>query len=274
MSRSRTIGAIAGSILLSIALLVASCSQTEVGTPTALPQPSQMGEVTVFAASSLTGAFGQVKSELEERGDGKITYNFAGSQSLVTQLSQGARADVFAPADIRNMDAALAAGVVEPGTQRMLTTNRLVVAVELGGKIDSLEDLSQPGVKLVLAAESVPAGNYALQVLDKLSADPRYGTTFKNKVLANVVSREENVRQVVAKVELGEADAGFVYATDVRSSQVGTVEIPQAYNVVASYMIAPLKDSPNPQSARQFIDFILSAQGQDILEELGFGGSE
>jgi molybdate transport system substrate-binding protein len=265
---------IAAALLVSIAVVGSGCDQSAGVTPTAATQ-TEMGEVTVFAASSLTDAFEQVKSKLEEGGEGKVTYNFGGSQALVTQLSQGAKADVFASADIKNMDAALAAGVVEAGTQRMLTGNRLVVAVETGGsKVRRLEDLAQPGIKLVLAAESVPAGNYSLQVLDKLAADPTFGTDFKNKVLANVVSKEDNVRQVVAKVELGEADAGIVYVTDARSGNVGTVEIPSQYNVFASYMIAPVKGGPNPEGGRQFVEYMLSDQGQGVLKEFGFGGTE
>ena len=272
MGRPRRVGMVAMPALLGLALLVTSCSPTEGGTPTA---PAGMGEVTVFAASSLTDAFSKIGSEVEASGAGKITYNFGGSQALVTQLSQGARADVFASADARNMEAAVSAGVVETGTQRVLLTNRLVVAVEPGGSaVATLEDLAKPGIKLVLAADSVPAGNYSLQALDKLSENPRYGGDFKARVLANVVSREDNVRQVVAKVELGEADAGIVYITDARGGKVGTVAIPDEYNVIARYMIAPVKDGSNPEGGRRFVEHVLSDEGQQVLKDFGFGGTE
>jgi molybdate transport system substrate-binding protein len=272
IGRPRRAGIAAMSGLLGLALLAAACSPTEGGTPTA---PAGMGEVTVFAASSLTDAFGKIGSEVEASGAGKVTYNFGGSQALVTQLSQGARADVFASADARNMEAAVSAGVVEAGTQRVLLTNRLVVAVEPGGStVATLADLAKPGIKLVLTAESVPAGNYSLQALDKLSENPQYGADFKARVLANVVSREDNVRQVVAKVELGEADAGIVYVTDARGGKVGTVAIPDECNVIARYMIAPVKGGSNPEGGRRFVEYMLSDQGQQVLEDFGFGGSE
>jgi molybdate transport system substrate-binding protein len=272
IGRPRRVGMAIMSALLGLALLATSCSPTEGGTPSA---PAGMGEVTVFAASSLTDAFGKIGSEIEESGEGKVTHNFGGSQALVTQLSQGARADVLASADARNMEAAVSAGVVETGTQRVLLTNRLVVAVEPGGRaVATLEDLAKPGIKLVLAAESVPAGNYSLQALDKLSENPQYGADFKARVLANVVSREDNVRQVVAKVELGEADAGIVYVTDARGGKVGTVAIPYEYNVIARHMIAPVKGGPNPEGGRRFMEYMLSDEGQQVLEDFGFGGAE
>jgi molybdate transport system substrate-binding protein len=124
---------------------------------------------------------------------------------------------------------------------------------------------------VVLAAPAVPAGNYALQVLDKLAADPAYGPTFKDSVTANVVSREDNVRQVLAKVQLGEADAGIVYVTDARGAKVGTIDIPDQYNVVAQYFIAVLRDAPNEPGARTFVGYLLSDAGQKTLQDFGFG---
>ncbi len=258
----------ASAALMSTTLVSAACSQTE-STPTVT---TQMGEVTVFAASSLTDAFGKMGTDIEGRGDGKITFNFAGSQALATQLSQGARADVFASADSKNMDIAVTAGVVETGTQEQLLTNKLVVAVEsTGSQVATLKDLAKPGAKVVLAADSVPVGNYSLQALDKLASAPDYGADFKDKVLANVVSREDNVRQVVAKVELGEADAGIVYVTDATGANVGMVRIPDEYNVIAHYYIAPVKGAPNPEGGQKFIEYALSDDGQKVLGEFGFG---
>lgn len=246
-------------------LLVAGCG----GTVSAPATPSQ-GEVVVFAASSLQDAFGEMAKGVHT----KVTYSFGGSQALVTQLSQGAKADVFASADVKNMQAAIAAGMVVSGTERAFVTNKLVVVTAPGStNLATLADLGQPGLKLVLAGQSVPAGNYSLQVLDKLSADPAYGPGFKERVLANVVSRENNVRQVLAKVQLGEADAGIVYATDAHAAQsgVGSIEIPGEYNVVATYYIAPLKDAAHPQTADLFIEYTLSTEGQGVLRGYGFG---
>ncbi|HYP40058.1 MAG TPA: molybdate ABC transporter substrate-binding protein [Chloroflexia bacterium] len=232
----------------------------------------QAKEVVIFAASSLKEAFEALAGGLKENGVEKVDYNFAGSQALVAQLSQGAKGDVFASADVKNMESAIAAGSVVSGTQRVLATNKLVAAVPASNaRVSDLKDLAEPGLKLVLADKSVPAGNYSLQALDKLSADPAYGSNFKERVLANVVSYESNVRQVLSKVELGEADAGIVYATDARAAKVSTIEIEDKYNVVARYYIAPLKDAAHAEAARAFIEHALSEEGQRTLESYGFG---
>ena len=226
----------------------------------------------VFAAASLQDAFKEIDAQAQE----SVTFNFAGSQVLVTQLREGAQADVLATADGESMDAAISAGLVEAGSEQVLATNRLAVAIAPGSSsIKSLHDLARPGIKLVLAEESVPAGRYALQVLDKLAADPAFGPDFNEKVLANVVSKESNVRQTLAKVTLGEADAGIVYTTDMRAaSDVGTIEIPERYNVLAHYYVAPVKGAADPQMALLFIGYLLSAEGQVTLTRHGFGPAE
>jgi molybdate transport system substrate-binding protein len=157
---------------------------------------------------------------------------------------------------------------------RPLLTNRLVVVAPNGGSVSTLHDLARPGLKVVLAAPSVPVGNYSVQALEKLSAAPEYGSDFGARVLANVVSREENVRQVLAKVALGEADAGIVYATDARGTDVTTIPIPDEYNVVARYYVAATLNARNPQGAWRFVEYVLSAEGQAVLAEYGFGPGE
>ncbi|HKP54010.1 MAG TPA: molybdate ABC transporter substrate-binding protein [Chloroflexia bacterium] len=252
-------------LLISCLFVLVGCSGTG-GTSTSQPQ----GEVVVFAASSLQDAFGEIAKSV---GD-KVTYSFGGSQALATQLSQGAKADVFASADLKNMQAAISAGVISSRTGQTLATNRLVVVTAPGStKVSTLADLAKPGLKLVLADKSVPAGNYSLQALDKLAADPAYGKEFKDKALANVVSYENNVRQVLAKVQLGEADAGIVYTTDAKAAkgQVGTIDLPDPYNVLATYYIARMKDAPHPQAAERFVQFVLSDAGQKVLQNYGFG---
>ncbi|HUP27390.1 MAG TPA: molybdate ABC transporter substrate-binding protein, partial [Chloroflexia bacterium] len=223
------------------------------------------GKVVVFAASSLKDAFEDIAPGLATKGIAEPEYNFGGSQALVAQLSQGAKADVFASADSKSMEAAIEAGTVVSGTQQVLATNRLVVVVPGGQRLGlmSLKDLARPGLKLVLAEKSVPAGNYSLQILDKLSAAPGYGQAFKEQVLANVVSYENNVRQVLAKVQIGEADAGIVYMTDAQSAgvanpniKVDTIDIPARYNVIARYYIAPVKDAQNADAASRYIAYV------------------
>ena len=240
----------------------------------AMAQPSK--SLTVFAAASLTGAFGEIGKQFEAATPGvKVAFNFAGSQQLRAQLEQGARADVFASANTKEMIAAIAETLVVSGTQRTFVTNRLAVILPKSnpGKITSLADLARPGLKLDLADPSVPVGQYALDVLAKMSQDATFGVTFKDKVVANVVSREDNVKAVVAKVQLGEADAGVVYTTDITPSaakDLTTLEIPDKFNVIATYPIAPLKDAPEPKLASQFVEWVLSSKGQQVLTQYGF----
>jgi molybdate transport system substrate-binding protein len=259
-------------LALSLALLLAACDLTEATpTPQPIPQPTptSTGEVVIFAASSLQDAFSEIAKGVQGQDYvSKVTFNFAGSQALATQLSQGAKADIFVSAD----EATMKAGVGN-GPYRAFASNKMVVITAPGSesKVSKLQDLAKPGLKLVLAAPAVPAGNYALQVLDKLAADPTFGPTFKDSVTANVVSREDNVRQVLAKVQLGEADAGIVYVTDARGAKVGTIDIPDQYNVAAQYFIAVLRDAPNEPGARTFVGYLLSDAGQKTLQDFGFG---
>ncbi len=228
----------------------------------------------VFAAASLTGAFQEIGQGFESANPGvKVSFNFAGSQILSTQLEQGAQADVFASADQKNMDLLLADHLVLAGMVQQFATNSLIVILPKGnpGKVASLADLARPGLKLVLADASVPAGNYARQVLDRLSEDTAYGSDFSLKVLANVVSNETDVKQVVTKVELREADAGIVYASDaVATPELLTLAIPKKFNVVASYPMAALSNAPSPILAKEFVGYVTSAAGQAILAKWGF----
>jgi molybdate transport system substrate-binding protein len=203
-----------------------------------------------------------------------ITFNFAGSPTLRTQLEQGARAGVLATADEKNMDAALQGGVVvNAGTTFARNTLAVIVPKSDPGNIVSPFDLAKSGLKLVLAQQGVPAGDYARQIFQNMEADPRGGAGFADKVLANLVSEEANVKAVVTKVQLGEADAGIAYVTDVTPDVAGDVmliEIPDSLNVIAAYPIAVTSNAGEPEIARAFIKFILSARGQQILEGHGF----
>jgi molybdate transport system substrate-binding protein len=234
------------------------------------------GDLTVFAAASLTDAFGEIGKNFQAAHPGtNIVYNFAGSQQLVQQLGQGAPADVFASANGAQMQVAVNAGRVVSGTQRNFAHNRLVVIYPLDNPaaITTLEDLAKPGIKLVLAAAEVPVGSYSLQFLGKASATVDFGRAYSETVLANVVSYEENVRSVLSKVALGEADAGIVYTSDVvgdGAAQVGKIQIPDELNTVANYPVAVISDSANPELARAFMDYLLAADGQEVLAAYGF----
>ena len=240
-------------------------------------QPAQPPKsLTVFAAASLTESFGEIGQQFEAANPGvQITFNFAGSQQLRAQLEQGARADVLASANTKEMNAAISAALVVSGTQRDLVSNRLAVILPKSnpGKIISLADLARPGLKLDVADPSVPVGQYTLDMLGKMSQAATFGATFKDKVAANVVSREDNVKSVVAKVRLGEADAGVVYTTDITpdaARELTTLDVPDEFNVIATYPVAPLKNTAEPKLASQFVDWVLSSKGQQVLARYGF----
>jgi molybdate transport system substrate-binding protein len=232
--------------------------------------------LTVFAAASLTHAFTQLGDSLRRRTPGLvITYNFAGSQELVLQIRQGAAADLFASADRRWMAAVEDSGLVE-GASKIFAHNRLLVITPASSSVARLADLARPGTKLVLATDAVPVGRYARQVLRNLSTTPGLGADFERRALANVVSNEEDVKAVVAKVQLGEADAGIVYVSDVTPAvapHVRRVEVPDAANVVADYPVAVLRRAGDPADARAFVALLLSPAGQAVLRANGLLGA-
>jgi molybdate transport system substrate-binding protein len=258
-------GALAG-----LLLLLAGCGATA---PASLAGAVH-GSVTVFAAASLTDAFSEMKAGFEAANPGaKVTLNFAGSPTLRTQLAQGAKADVFASADTANMAGAQADGTID-GQPRVFAHNKLTVVLPAAGSpVTSLRDLAKPGLKLVIELPAVPAGNYARQALEKMSKDPAFGPEFATRVLANVVSQEPDVKSVLSRIQLGEADAGLLYVSDVETpavkDQVRTLAIPDQFNVVADYPLAQVKDAPNPAGARAFMNYVLSPAGQATLAKWG-----
>jgi molybdate transport system substrate-binding protein len=231
--------------------------------------------VTIYAAASLTEVFRDLGKVLEQRHPGlTVRFNFAGSQQLATQLEQGAPGDVFVSADQRWMEYAKEKGLVE-GESPVFAGNRLVVIVPGSNPahIERLEDLSRRGTKVVMAAQVVPAGKYSRETLAKLARASGFPAEYDRRVLANVVSQEETVKNVVAKVQLGEADAGLVYRSDVTppvSRQVRVFDIPDQFNLIATYPIAVLKSARNPSAGRQFIALLLSEDGQQVLRRHGF----
>ena len=232
------------------------------------------GRLTIFAAASLSDAFNEIATAFEAQNRGAdVVFNFGGSPTLRTQLEQGARADVFASADQRQMELARGSGLVSDA--RVFARNSLVVILPASntGRVQTLADLRRPGVKFVVANPEVPAGAYTRQVLQALERDAGYGAGFSDAVLKNVVSLESNVKQVVAKVELGEADAGIVYSSDASgdvSSRLRIIAVPPQFNVTAEYPIAVTRDSASDQLAQAFVEFVLSPEGQSLLEKHGF----
>lgn len=242
--------------------------------PNAAAAAAVSGEIVVFAASSLTDAFQDMASAFQRANpNARLTFNFGASSQLATQLVEGARADVFASADQTQMDNARKADAIG-GQDTVFARNRLVLITPKDNPqgISDVKDLAKPGVKFVTAQPSVPIGQYTAQMLDKASADPAYGADFKARVQANIASREDNVRQVVSKVQLGEADAAVVYSTDATPQvrdQLQLIQIADPLQTLASYPIAVAKGS-NATGGEAFAAYVLSAEGQATLTKWGF----
>ncbi len=223
---------------------------------------SLSGTLSVFAAASLTDAF-NAEGKAFDQAHSSVTlrFNFAGTPTLVTQIEQGAPADVFAAADTTNMDRLKGDGFTT-GSASTFAHNELEIAVAPGNpkNIQSLADLARPGVIYITEGATVPAGKYSLQAL------------LRAGVKVTPKSEETDVKSVISKIELGEADAGIVYTTDVKAAgaKVAGVQIPDQYNVVAAYPITLVKGTHESDAANAFIAFVLSSDGQSILASFGF----
>jgi len=254
---------LAVSVAALTALLLAACGDDDQSSDTAAPDGGASGEVVVFAASSLTAAFTELGDAFTAANpDATVTFNFAASSELVTQIGEGAPADVFASADESNMTKLTDAGNngSEPQT---FATNLLeiIVGPDNPEGITGVEDLVNDDLIVVTCDVEVPCGKYTAKVFENA------GVTVTPK------SYEENVKAVVTKVTLGEADAGIVYRTDViaAGADAAGVEIPADINVTAVYPIAATKEASNDDGAAAFIAFVLSPAGQEILAGYGFG---
>lgn len=256
-------GALAGSLLLAGCASAADAPAAASSAATGTPSSGISGTITVFAAASLTSTFTELGTRFEQEHPGTtVTFSFAGSSDLVTQLSEGAPADVFASADEANMQKARTAGVTD-GDPVDFATNVLAIAVPPGNpaRIASFADLAEPGVKTVVCAPQVPCGAATARV------ESSSGVTL------SPVSQESSVTDVLGKVESGEADAGVVYATDVKGAgdRVESVPFPEAQGTVNTYPIVPVVDGPNPAGARAFVDYLTGSGGRAVLKDAGFG---
>ena len=253
-------------LVSATALLLAACGDSDDdGTGGGSPNPEE-AELTVSGAASLTEAFTDIGAAFEEDNPGvTVTFNFGPSDGLSTQINEGAPVDVFASASPKWMDAVQDEG---PGVEGRtdFAKNRLAIIVPTGNPagIEGIEDLGEDDVKLVLAAEGVPVGDYAREALDNAGV--------ADAALANVVSNEEDVKAVVTKVVSGDADAAIVYVTDVTAAvvdQVQMIEVPDDVNVIATYPIAVVTGSQEADLAQRFVDYILG-EGQQTLADYGF----
>jgi molybdate transport system substrate-binding protein len=233
---------------------------TTVEPASAQKRPS--GEITVFAAASLTESFDAMAKQFQKKHpDVDVRFNYDASSNLATQINQDAPADVFASADADNLQKTIDAGsVTRPPV--VFAKNRLEIAVEKGNpkKIKSLADLKKPGLVLVLCADQVPCGKYAAESLAMAG------------VTVSPASKEENAKATLSKVSIGEADASIVYVTDVRAAKGTTsgVKIPDKVNVIATYPIGVVKASQNATAAKAWVNFVRSKEGQAILKKFGF----
>jgi molybdate transport system substrate-binding protein len=230
--------------------------------------PTQQDKLVIFAAASLRDAFKAMGEQFKRiHPEVELTFNFAGTQELRAQMEHGASADVFASADLRQMDMLVQKGHVQPPVT--FTHNKLVVVVAKGSAphIQNLADL--PSVsRIVVGAPEVPIGQYTLQLLEQTTS---IMPDFKTRIEAKVVSKEFNARQILAKVRFGAAQAGFVYQTDALSApELAVVGIPDDINPTVKYLMAVSSRARNPQLARQWMDFVLSDVGQSILRGAGF----
>jgi molybdate transport system substrate-binding protein len=268
-----SIAALAILLLAACAPAAATPTPHTAAAPTAAPTPAS-GEIVVFAASSLSDAFQELGAAFKTANpNAHVVFNFGASSQLATQLGQGARADVFASADQTQMDNARKGDAIA-GQDRVFARNRLVVITPQDNpkQIATVKDLGNDGVKFVTAQPSVPIGQYTAQLLEKAAADAAYGASFKSRVDGNIVSREDNVRQVVSKVQLGEADAAVVYSTDATPQireQLQIIPVPDPLQTFAAYSIAVATGS-NAAGGEAFMNFVLGPSGQATLARWGF----
>jgi molybdate transport system substrate-binding protein len=223
-------------------------------------------QLTIFAAAQLQDAFNDLRDVFEERIGARVDISYAGSQVVRTQIEQGAYADIFASADLSHMQALQEQELV--GEDILFSNNTLTVMLPKDNPagITSIEDLGKEHYRLVIGVEEVPIGIYTRQFLEK--ANDFYGGDFKERVLDNTVSLETNTRAVTGKITLAEGDVGMTYVTDVTATnqdRVMTIEIPEELNVITKNTIAITRDSKNPELAQQWVDFVLSEEGQEIL---------
>ena len=257
-----------------LAVLIWALCWVPAACSTAAVSPSSPAvELTVYGAASLKGALEQAKAAFETANPGTtLTLSTDSSSALATQIEQGAPADLFLSADATNPRKLVDAGVAD-GAPVTFASNALTVIVPANdpARIMSPAELAKPGVRIVAAGDEVPITRYATQLVDNLAREAGYPADFAAAYAANIASKEDNVKAVVAKIELGEGDAGIVYVTDARAStKVATIDVPSAANVPATYDGVVIKGSTNAAVARAFLAWFAGPDGQAILAALGF----
>ena len=255
-------------LLVLISLFSASCS-----TNSQHDNPHQ--DLIIFAAASLTDSFREIANEFEKINDDvSVIFNFAGSQQLSTQLLHGAYADIFASADWIQMDRITQSDLSLSRPQNFASNQLVIIVPSENTSLFELSELVTPGTKVVVSHTNVPAGTYTNTVIQKLGQHPGLSESYPDKLKQTIVSEETNVRNVVQKVVLGEADAGFVYLSDTAlpyvSEKVRIINIPDQYNQIANYPATILMESESKELAKGFMEFLKSSKSQGILEKYGF----
>lgn len=248
-------------LLLAVGLVLAGCSA---------PSASADGSITVYAAASLTDAFEELGAAYTDETGVEVVFSFDASSALRAQIEEGAPADVFASADLVNAQELVDAGLTD-GPSRVFAGNALAIVVPADNPagIEAWSALAEPGLRIIAAGEDVPITRYALELVDNLAALPDAPDGFADAYAANIVSREDNVRAVLAKIEVGEGDAAIVYETDVTSSdEVTTVTVPEEASVVAEYAVVTIEEAD--LGAAAFVTWLLGEGAQAILSEHGF----
>jgi len=261
-------------LVVLVALVAAACSGSSSPSMSGVPASAAARvELTIYAAASLQGALGQAKAAYEAAVPGTIlTISTDSSAALETKIEQGAPADVFLSADSTNPKKLVDKGLAD-GNAVVFAGNNLVVIVPTSNPagIATPADLAKPGIKVIAAGDSVPITTYATKLIANLAREPGYPADFVAAYTANIVSREDNVKAAVAKIELGEGDAAIVYVTDAKAStKVTTVGVPESANAPATYAGVVVKGSPNAAAARGFLAWFAGPDGQAILRTFGF----
>jgi len=232
-------------------------------------------EIIVFCGAGLTGAFNEIGQLYQNASGISVKFNFDGVPALRAQIEQGAYADVLVTSNLKHMNGLQAEGYINNSTVKIFAENKIAVVVPIDNpaNISHLADLARPGIMILIGTKDLPAGDYARTVLEKLANDSEYGPDYRDKVMANIVSEETTVNRIVSKVALGEADAGFAFISDVSPEMVGKItkiSIPERYNVKGYFPIGALAQSSHPVEVQNFIDLVMSPEGQKVLEDYEF----
>jgi len=254
---------------LLAAIIVAGCT-------TGQEPLEEKKDLTIFAAASLTGALTEMAKDYEASHPGVIIVtNFDGSQSLRTQIEQGAYADVFLSANTKQLYALRDQSLMENSSIGLFAKNKLAVITPASNpaNIMTLDDLARPGTRIVIGTKDVPVGDYARRILKNMANDTAYGPSYEASVLSNVISEETTVTAVVTKVQLGEADAGIVYESDItpeNRDKFTVIMIPDQYNIIAEYPTGILASSVQKDEAAKFLAYLKGEQGRGTLANYGF----